>query len=125
MNSHKRAFSLILSLLAICAAPSISAQTKKPSSGEEFFIIASVDLAKSQLLLKRPTEVTTLLNISSKTKFLDAAGKPIQASDLRTGDTVWVTASGKGQDVAASRIRKGPMTVAQLHQLYLDYPEIK
>lgn len=125
MNSRKRVFSLILSLLAICAAPILNAQTTKPSSGEDFFIIASVDLAKSQLLLKRPTEVTTLLNINSQTKFLDAAGKPIQASDLRTGDTVWVTASGKGQDVTASRVRKGPMTVAELHQRYLDYPEIK
>jgi hypothetical protein len=125
MNSRKHTVALILLLLAICAAPVLNAQTTKTSSGEEFFIIASVDLAKSQLLLKRPTEVTTLLNISSQTKLLDAAGKPTQASDLRTGDTVWVIASGKGQDMTAGRVRKGPMTVAELHQRYLDYPEIK
>jgi hypothetical protein len=97
----------------------------KPSAGEQFFIVASIDLQKSQLLLKHPTEVTLLVKISGTTQILDDAGKPLKLADLRAGDTVWVTSSGSGDNVAANRVRKGEMTVADLHQHYLDYPEIK
>jgi hypothetical protein len=46
-------------------------------------------------------------------------------SDFRAGDTVWVT-SGKTSDGAvALKVRKGQMTVADLHRYYLDFPEIK
>ena len=53
---------------------------KKTPTGEQFFIVASVDLQKSQLLLKRPTEVTLLVHVDDKTKYLDSAGKPAQLS---------------------------------------------
>jgi len=97
----------------------------KPTTGEQFFIVASVDLQKSQLLLKHPTEVTLVLMTSSKTQFADDAGKPLKLSDFRSGDTVWVTSSGVAGDATATRIRKGIMSVADLHRFYLDYPEIK
>jgi hypothetical protein len=100
------------------------AATKTPA-GEQFFIVASVDLQKSQILLKRPTEVTLLSRVDDKTRYLDDSGKPIKISDFRAGDTVWVTLSDSSSGPVATRIRKGEMTVADLHRYYLDYPEIK
>jgi hypothetical protein len=97
---------------------------KTNSSGEQFFIIASLDQAKSEILLKRPDEVTELINATPKTQYSDENGKSLKLSDLRAGDTVWVTSTG-GAHPTAIRIRKGQMTVADLHRYYLDYPEIK
>lgn len=97
---------------------------KKNSKGEQFFIVASVDQAKSEILLKRPDEVTLLLNTTPKTQYSDENGKPLKLSDLRAGDTAWVASSGGAQPTAIS-IRRGQMTVADLHRYYLDYPEIK
>jgi hypothetical protein len=120
-------FSLWMVFLAALAAFAgvAKAQEKKTAAGEEFFLIASIDQAKSQVLLKRPTEVTLLAKVTSKTQLLDEKGKPIKLSDLRAGDTVWAITSGGDQDTSIERLRKGPMTVPELHQYYLDYPEIK
>lgn len=111
------------------AAPAVPVSTKVETAkttekGEQFFIIASIDQSKSEILLKRPDEVTELLNATPSTQYLDASGKPLKLSDMRSGDTVWVTSSG-GASPKAIRIRKGQMTVADLHRYYLDYPEIK
>ncbi len=95
------------------------------ANGESFFIVASIDLAKSTLLLKRPTEVTLVVDVTDKTKFVDETGKAIKFSDLRAGDTVWMTSSGDPAQPTAIRVRKGQMTAADLHRYYLDYPEIK
>ncbi len=117
---------LIVALLAgIALAANASAQSKKNSSGEEFFIVASLDQQKSQLLLKRPSEVTVLLKVGDKTQLADETGKPLKLTDLRAGDTVWVISSGDPSAPAAVHIRKGQMTLADLHRYYLDYPEIK
>ena len=125
MNRLGRLFRAALPVLMLCLfSASTFSQDKKTSEGEEFFIVASVDQAKSQLLLKHPTEVTTLLNVSAKTVLIDEKGKAIHLSDLRTGDTLWVISSD-AEDAAAIRIRKGSMSVADLHRYYLDYPEIK
>jgi hypothetical protein len=117
---------------APAAAPAPPAATngkpvveKTPTSGEQFYLVASLDLQKSQLLLKHPTEVTQLVAISDKTKIQDVTGASLMLSDLRAGDTVWVSTSGSGATIAATSIRKGQMTVADLHRFYLDYPEIK
>ena len=112
-------------LAGISLATSAFAQGRKNSSGEEFFIVSSVDLQKTQLLLKHPTEVTLVVKTNEKTRFSDEAGKPLKLSDFRAVDTVWVTSSGAVGDATATRIRKGRMTVADLHRYYLDYPEIK
>jgi hypothetical protein len=125
MNKWLRTFSFAFAMLAVLfLSAAARAQDKKNSRGESFYIIGSVDRARSQILLKRPTEVTILIKVDDKTQFLDENGKPIKLADLQTGNTVWVAASGGDQPVA-SRIRKGPMTVEELHQLYLDYPEVK
>jgi hypothetical protein len=112
-------------LVATSIVTNASPQGKKTGTGEEFFIVASVDQAKSQFLLKRPTEVTLLVKVGDRTQYLDDKGKPIKLSDFRAGDTVWVTSSGGGDEPTATRIRKGQMTIADLHRYYLDYPEIK
>ena len=111
-------------LVVVCFPSSALAQGKKSPGGEQFYIVASVDQTKSQLLLKRPNEVTLLMQVNEKTQYADEAGKPLRLSDLRAGDTVWATSSG-APEATATRIRKGHMTVADLHRYYLDYPEIK
>jgi hypothetical protein len=123
--NKRYAATLTICLAFISVQRTGHAQGGKVGPGEEFCIVASVDLTKSQLLLKHPTEVTSLLNINDKTTFTNETGNSIRPSDLRTGDTVWVLASGTGQNTTAIRVRKGPMTLAELHRLYLDYPEIK
>jgi hypothetical protein len=105
--------------------PAATTPGKKTPAGEQFFIVASVDLQKSQILLKRPTEVTLLAHVDDKTRCLDDSGKPIKLSDFRSGDTVWVNLSNSPSGARAVLIRKGQMTVADLHRYYLDYPEIK
>ncbi|MBI1941045.1 MAG: hypothetical protein HYS33_06020 [Acidobacteria bacterium] len=93
-----------------------------PKTPGEFYIISSVDVKENQIVLKRPTEVTELIQISDKTAFLDEDGKKIRFENLRAGDTVWVMASGKAQGIrVASQIRKGPMTAQELHRRYLKF----
>lgn len=104
------------------ASPS---RSPKNSTGEEFFIIASIDQAHSQVLLKHPTEVTQLMQLTPKTKYVDENGKAVRLQDFRAGDTVWVLSSGGGLEPDVVRIRKGQMTVADLHRYYLDYAEIR
>jgi hypothetical protein len=98
---------------------------KKTPAGEQFFIVASLDLQQKQLLLKYPTEVTLLVKTTDQTKFLDDSGTAIKLADLRAGDTVWLTSTGSGSDTTATKVRKGEMSVADLHRYYLDYSEIK
>jgi hypothetical protein len=127
MNRHSRF--LIFSFALLAAASLVlraQAQTKKTSGGEEFFIVSSMDPSKSQVLLKRPTEVTLLMKVTDKTVILDTTNKPLHLTDLHAGDTVWVTSSGSADSgPIALRIRKGPMTVELLHRYFLDYPVIK
>jgi len=105
--------------------PKAPASTKKISSAEQFFIVASIDQAKSQILLKYPTEVTLLVNVDGKTQYTDDSKNPIKLSNFRTGDTVWVRATGTEDNPTALSIRMGQLTMAELHSIYLDYPVIK
>ena len=103
--------------------PLRAAQSDKPpasaKSGEQFFIISSVDSAKKQLLLKEPTEITEVLQVNDKTRYTDRNGKGIQFSDLRAGDTVFIRTGNTPAGKVAVSIRKGPMTVEELHRRYL------
>jgi len=110
---------------AIHPLPVGAPNVKKTPQGEQFFIVASVDLQKSQMLLKYPTEVTLLMHVDGTTKFADDSGTPLKLSDFRAGDTVWVSSTSNKGDVTAVRVRKGRMNVADLHRYYLDYAEIK
>ena len=127
MNKLSRSLIFSFALLAAASlAVRVQAQNKKTSGGEEFFIVSSIDSAKSQVLLKRPTEVTLLMKITDKTVILDSNTKPLHLTDLHSGDTVWVTSSTTADSgPTALTIRKGPMTVELLHRYFLDYPVIK
>jgi hypothetical protein len=127
MNKLSRSLIFSFALLAgVSLAMRVQAQNKRTSGAEEFFIVSSIDPAKAQVLLKRPTEVTLLMKIIDKTVILDATNNPLHLTDLHAGDTVWVTpSSGDEKGPIALRIRKGPMTVELLHRYFLDYPVIK
>jgi hypothetical protein len=126
MNKQPRILAIPLLILSLLLAAQVaSAQGRKNSAGEEFFIVSSVDAAKSQLLLKRPTEVTEIVTVNAQTILLGEDKKPIHFSDLRAGDTVWVVLAEANGAATAKSIRKGPMTVSELHALFLGYPEIK
>ena len=107
------------------AASGLAPPGRKTPAGETFYIVASLDQSKSQLLLKLPTEVTMLMGVTAATQIQDENGASLKLSDLRAGDTVWVTSSGSAAAPTAVHIRKGQMTSADLHRYYLDYPEIK
>jgi hypothetical protein len=111
-------FAILLICGSSLAAQSVKAAAKT-NSGEQFYIISSVDLAKGQLLLKQPTEITELLQVNDKTRYTDKYGKAIQFADLRAGDTVYIKSIPTLTGRLAMSIRKGPMTVEELHRRYL------
>jgi hypothetical protein len=128
MNKLRSVSVLCLALLAgfALALPMLAAQKDKgksaPSSaGESFFIISSVDLTKQQIVLKQPTEVTLLVRVNEKTSYLSEQGKPLKLSDLRASDTVWAILQPSPEAPLVLRIRKGPMTLAELHRRYLKF----
>ena len=85
----------------------------------DFFIVSSIDLAKKQILLKRPTEVTELMRVDGETRYFEERGKPIRLTDLRAGDTVFITSKPTGGQSVAVAIHKGPMTLDMLRERYL------
>jgi hypothetical protein len=102
---------------------SVAAQSSKAAgnanSGEEFFIVSSVDITKRQLLLKEPTEITQLIQVNDKTRYTDRTGKPMQFGDLRAGDTIYIRSTIATAGRVALSIRKGPMTLQELQRHYL------
>ena len=108
-----------VSLLALSLAAQSGKATSGANSGEEFFIVSSVDIAKGQLLVKQPTEITELLQANDKTRYTDKNGKAIQLGDLRAGDTVYIRLKGTAAAKVAVSIRKAPMSVEELHRRYL------
>jgi hypothetical protein len=90
----------------------------QPAQASEFFIISSVDPVKEQLLVKRPTEVTQVMRVDAQTKYVDRDQKPIGLMDVHAGDTVYITSSAASG--VALEVRKGPMTVSELHRRYLS-----
>jgi hypothetical protein len=109
-------------VLASAAAWAAGTATPAPVVTEEFFIVSSVDSGKGSMVVKRPTEVTLTIGLTEKTRCRDEQGKPIRATDLRAGDTVFIASekNASGQPVASS-IRRGPMTVPELHRRYLRF----
>ena len=120
-HRKKRIF-VTLAVLVAAAALAGAVPTPAAAPSEEFFIVSSVDAGKSTMVLKRPTEVTLTMRVSGKTGCRDEDGKPIRFTDLRAGDTIFIASDrdSSGQLVASS-IRKGPMTVRELHQRYLRF----
>ena len=121
---NRQTFSIISAwLLVLFASPLVKAQSRVrgvTTGTDEFFIISSVDASKKQLVLKRPTEVTELMQVTDSTVCLDEQGKPLPFKELRAGDTVYVTCTrGRAGPPIATRIRRAPMTVGELHRRYL------
>ena len=108
------------SLVALAA---ISALAGSPApAADEFFIVSSVDSDKGTIVVKRPTETTLTVRVTEKTNCVGLKGEAIRFTDLRAGDTVFIasTPAASGPP-AASRIRRGPMTLEELHRRYLRF----
>ena len=89
-------------------------------SGDEFFIISSINPSKLQVIAKRPTEVTQVIFVDGETKYLDRSGSAITLNDLHAGDTVFIREKRASDHSVAQEIRKGPMTVSELRKRYLS-----
>ncbi len=123
MNKKTRFSLWLLSLILLGGwlpfMPGLAAQP----AGDEFFIITSVDVRKHEIVLKMPTEVTVVAHVTPETVYLDDRGQRIRLTDLRAGDTVYATIRREAGGVVLLRLRKGPMTVEELHRRYLkDQP---
>jgi hypothetical protein len=107
-------------LLGVCA-PRAAAQTSA-KSGDEFFVISSIDRTKHLLVLLQATEISETMSVGDKTQFFDERGKALKLTDLRSGDTVYIT-SHKQQDgsLIADKVREGTMTVSELRRRYVPY----
>ena len=112
---------LILAFLATPAfAQSGKDSGKTDSAKGDFFIVTSIDLLRKQILLKRPTEVTELMFLEDATRSFEENGKAMRLSDLRAGDTVYITSRSNEGHLMAVTIRKGPMTLDVLRERYLS-----
>src|SRR3984893_2459934 len=96
------------------------AATASPATAtDDFFIVSSVDIAQKRLVLKRPSEVTVLVRVTEKTSYRSEENRPLQLGDLRAGDTVFIRLGTGSEADVAKTIRKGPMTLDELHRRYL------
>ena len=124
MNKMAKIALLSLILVALFAVTAEGQQqSKSVGAADEFFIISSVNAATHQIVFKQPTEVTVLMTVNEQTKYFDEKGAPLQFKDLRAGDTVfvnWAVVGGAGPPLA-SKIRRGPMTQAELRRRYLSH----
>jgi hypothetical protein len=110
-------------ILTVLAMP-VFAQSGKNSGNTEFakgdfFIVSSIDLARKQILLKRPTEVTELMRVDGGTRCFEERGNTMRLADIRAGDTVYITSRLNEGQLVAVTIRKGPMTLDVLRERYL------
>ena len=110
-------------ILALLATPAFAQLGTGPAGTDfgkgDFFIVSSIDLAKRQILLKRPTEVTELMRVDGETRYFEESGKAIRLTDLRAGDTVFITSKPTGGQSVAVTIHKGRMTPDMLRERYL------
>jgi len=105
------AYGLLISILAAAA----------PARNDEFFIVSSIDAAHSRLILKRPTDVTVTMRVTAGTQIRDEHGQAKKLTDLRAGDTAWITATrDPAGELTAVLVRLGPMTVEELQRRYLS-----
>jgi hypothetical protein len=107
-----------LLLLLATAFAAVAAPAPVPGEREEFFMISSIDAARGRIVLKRPTEVTLLMQVSGQTVYRDEQGKPLRLADLRTGDTAYIAYRQNAAPPTALRLRLGAMTVQELQRRY-------
>ena len=115
MSGRAWVLGLLVALLALSAATSLAATTG--GDREEFFILSSVDAARGRIVLKRPTEVTVLMQVNGQTTYRDERGGALRLADLRTGDTLYVAfRQSPAGEPTALRVRLGPMTVQEMRR---------
>jgi hypothetical protein len=121
MAMEKRSL-IPVGILAVLMTPifaqSGTGRASKDFAKGDFFIVSSIDLAKQQILLKRPTEVTELMRVDGETHYFEESGKPMRLADLRAGDTVFILSKPAGGQPVAAAIHKGPMTLDVLRERY-------
>jgi hypothetical protein len=111
----------IVCIVTLIAAPLLFGAASSPAA-DEFFIISSVDVARSRLVLKRPTEVTVVMNVTGRTTMRGERGELLRLGALRAGDTIYAMArTNPNGELNASSIRRGPMTLEELHRRYLGF----
>jgi hypothetical protein len=118
-NFRKSPLFAALTAVILVSAFAVHAQVQAKAGNDEFFVISSVDKAHNALVLLRPTEITTTISVNDKTKYGDENGKSIKVTDLRTGDTIFVTYSTQSNALVAMSVRKGMMTTAEMRKRYL------
>ncbi|HVT58024.1 MAG TPA: hypothetical protein VHR45_06470 [Thermoanaerobaculia bacterium] len=126
MSVHRANPRFLVLAIAIAALPAMAALARTggigplPRSGEEFFVMSSIDAGHHRIVLKRPNDVTLLMKVSERTVYRNEQGKALRLTDLRAGDTVFVTfAHDASGELAAQLVRQGPMTVPELQRRYL------
>jgi hypothetical protein len=111
---------LCIGLLLLPGSISGQATQRQVSQADSFFIVSSVDAKKNQIVLKLPTEVTEVVEVTPATIYRDEAGKPLKIEDLRAGDTVYATLRRNARAaLVVVKIRLGPMTLEELRRRYL------
>jgi hypothetical protein len=79
-----------------------------------------LDAKKHQIVLKLPTEVTEVVEVTTETIYRDEKGRSLKFEDLHAGDTVYATLSRNAKGVlTAVSIPRGPMTPEELHARYM------
>lgn len=114
--------SVVLCAGFVCMPGTTNAQDaqRRQSHSDSFFIISSVDAKKHQIVLKLPTEVTEVVEVTPATVYRDERGKSLKFEDLRAGDTVYATLRRNEKGALTVRsIRRGPMTPEELRARYL------
>jgi hypothetical protein len=122
---NKKRFPLaLLSLFAVLSVASVpvALAARKAAAGkmtrDEFFIVAEVNLKRQRLILELPTQITMVMHMNGKTVFENKQGHRLPLSQIRAGDTVFVTYQREAGGGLALLIRLGPMTVGMLHRRY-------
>jgi|SRR5579875_953611 len=120
-----RVFATLCGALLALPVPSMAEAAKRQQKiADTFSIISSVDAKKHQIVLKLPTEVTEVVEVTPETTYRDELGRPLKFEDLRAGDTVYAVVVRKaGGALVVTSIRRGPMTVEELHRRYLKEEE--
>jgi hypothetical protein len=117
MNKLQRLFFIVvIASLSFGFAGAVHAQKQATSGNDEFFVVSSVE--KTTLVLLYPTETTATITVNDKTQIVDENGKALKVSDLRAGDTIFVTYSTVSGALLATHVRKGMMTTAELRKRY-------
>jgi hypothetical protein len=116
---RKFSFVVALAVLLVSIAGSTVARAQSSSSGDEFFVISSVDRAHNALVLLTPKQIATSYQVTDKTQYVDENGRALKLADLRAGDTLFASYDKKSDGtLTVSHIRKGMMTVDELRRRY-------